>query len=171
MKSCELKELWQFVFNCWCDNEFWKKFWPLEDTVMGLQEEMFSSKSLPYLCLFSSSTYQSTRANTCCWLWFPIFNVCWTRNALCPVLFQYKGWLSPAHQSMMQLFLQTSVTYIPDWNQIFPHQWQCSQIAAHAVFARQSRIVMASPRIDLSPENNEDSSSASKVLTFVKRER
>ena len=48
-------------------------------------------------------------------LWFPIFNVCWTRNALCPVLFQHKGWLSSVHQCMMQLFLHADLSDLHSW--------------------------------------------------------
>ena len=44
MKRCDLKELQQFCLQTLMQQRIWKKFWPLQDTVMGLQEEMFFSK-------------------------------------------------------------------------------------------------------------------------------
>ena len=120
----------------------WKKLWPLEDTVMGLQEEMFFSKLLQtcHTCLCSRPQHTSLQGQIHAVDCGFQFSMCvGQRNAF---------WPEPNFSAPM--------TMLP--NRLI-------------VFARQSRLVMASPYIDLYTENKEDSSSASKVLTLWRRGR
>ena len=79
--------------------QIWKKFWPLEDTVVGLQKKCFSPNfnGLAIFVLFSSSTNQSARANTYWWLWLPIFNVCWRKQSTFPGRIPAQGLIISEH--------------------------------------------------------------------------
>ena len=52
---------------------------------------------LAIFVLFSSSTYQSARANTYWWLWLPIFNVCWRKQSTFPGRIPAQGLIIPEH--------------------------------------------------------------------------
>ena len=67
--------------------QIWKKFWPLEDTVMGLQEEMFFSK-------FQRACHTSLREQIHTNDFGFQFSMCVEEsNLLFLVVFQHKDWL------------------------------------------------------------------------------
>ena len=122
-----------------------------------------TSTGLPYWSLLSSSMYQCTRENTCCWLWDEMLNKA-IHFAWSHITFR-TDWAMIVCPGCSYSCRPQGPTFMLGPKLLWTNNNALNRLT---VFERQLTLVIISPYIDMYTTSREERSSESKVLSLWK---